>query len=72
MDWTPAYLLEQEGAIVSVAAYKAIAFPAAGIAEALFAGQVYTRFYLGGNVPFAFSNFSYTFCKDFLCKLLVC
>ena len=40
MSWAPTFMFEEQGATISVAAYKAIAFPVAGILGAVFAGWV--------------------------------
>jgi len=49
--WAPTYMFEVQGATISTAAYKAIAFPLAGIIGAVFAGWVSDRFFNSRRGP---------------------
>jgi sugar phosphate permease len=53
MDWIPTYIFETEGAPLSVAAYKSIAFPLSGIFGALFAGWASGRYFRSRKAPVA-------------------
>lgn len=53
MDWAPTYMFEEQGAAISTAAYKAIAFPVAGGLGAIFAGWASDRFFKGRKAPIA-------------------
>ena len=54
MSWAPTYLFEEQGATVSIAAYKAIAFPVAGGLGAIFAGWASDKFFKNRKAPVAF------------------
>ena len=54
MSWAPTYLFEQQGATISMAAYKAIAFPVAGGLGAIFAGWASDRIFKSRRAPVAF------------------
>ncbi|MFC1568682.1 MFS transporter [bacterium] len=53
MDWAPTYMFEEQGATISTAAYKAIAFPVAGGLGAIFAGWASDKFFKGRKAPIA-------------------
>ena len=54
MDWAPTYMFEVQGAHISVAAYKAIAFPVAGGLGAIFAGWASVKLFKNRKAPVAF------------------
>ena len=54
MSWAPTYMFEEQGATISTAAYKAIAFPIAGGLGAIFAGWAADRFFKSRKAPIAF------------------
>ena len=54
MSWAPTYMFEEQGATISLAAYKAIAFPVAGGLGALFAGWASDRIFKHRRAPIAF------------------
>lgn len=53
MSWAPTYMFEEQGATISKAAYKAVAFPLAGILGALFAGWAADRIFKTRKAPVA-------------------
>ncbi len=54
MSWAPTYMFEEQGATISTAAYKAIAFPIAGGLGAIFAGWAADRIFKSRKAPIAF------------------
>lgn len=54
MSWAPTYMFEVQGATISLAAYKAIAFPLAGGLGAIFAGWASDRIFKHRRAPIAF------------------
>lgn len=54
MSWAPTYMFEEQGATISQAAYKAIAFPVAGGLGAIFAGWASDRIFKHRRAPIAF------------------
>ena len=54
MCWAPTYMFEEQGATISLAAYKAIAFPVAGGLGAIFAGWASDRIFQNRRAPVAF------------------
>ena len=54
MDWAPTYMFEEQDASISVAAYKAIAFPLAGGLGAIFAGWVSDKYFNSRKAPISF------------------
>jgi len=54
MSWAPTYMFEVQGATISTAAYKAIAFPIAGGLGAIFAGWAADKLFKGHKAPIAF------------------
>jgi len=54
MSWAPTYMFEQQGATISMAAYKALAFPIAGGLGAIFAGWASDRIFKNRRAPVAF------------------
>lgn len=54
MSWAPTYMFEEQGAEISMAAYKAIAFPVAGGLGAIFAGWSSDRIFKHRRAPVAF------------------
>jgi len=54
MSWAPTYMFEVQGATISLAAYKAIAFPVAGGLGAIFAGWASDRIFKHRRAPIAF------------------
>ncbi|HCK99640.1 MAG TPA: hypothetical protein DHW42_06000 [Candidatus Marinimicrobia bacterium] len=54
MSWAPTYMFEVQGATISTAAYKAIAFPVAGGLGAIFAGWAADKLFKGHKAPIAF------------------
>ena len=54
MSWAPTYMFEEQGASISVAAYKAIAFPVAGGLGAIFAGWASDKIFNNRRAPVAF------------------
>ena len=54
MDWAPTYMFEEQGAHISIAAYKAMAFPIAGGLGAIFAGWVADKFFNSRKAPISF------------------
>lgn len=54
MSWAPTYMFEEQGATISLAAYKAIAFPLAGGLGAIFAGWASDRIFKHRRAPVAF------------------
>ncbi len=53
MDWAPTYMFEEQGASISTAAYKALAFPIAGGLGAIFAGWAADRIFNNRKAPIA-------------------
>jgi len=54
MSWAPTFMFEEQGATISMAAYKAIAFPIAGGLGAIFAGWASDRIFKNRRAPVAF------------------
>jgi len=54
MDWAPTYMFEEQGASISTAAFKALAFPVAGGLGAIFAGWAADRIFSNRKAPVAF------------------
>ncbi|MBW2358283.1 MAG: MFS transporter, partial [Deltaproteobacteria bacterium] len=54
MSWAPTFMFEEQGATISLAAYKAIAFPVAGGLGAVFAGWASDRIFKHRRAPVAF------------------
>jgi len=54
MSWAPTYMFEEQGATISMAAYKAIAFPVAGGLGAIFAGWASDKIFKFRKAPVAF------------------
>lgn len=54
MSWAPTYMFEEQGAEISLAAYKAIAFPVAGGLGAIFAGWASDHIFKHRRAPIAF------------------
>jgi len=54
MSWAPTFMFEEQGATISLAAYKAIAFPVAGGLGAIFAGWASDRIFKNRRAPVAF------------------
>ncbi len=54
MSWAPTYMFETQGATISMAAYKAVAFPVAGGLGAIFAGWASDRIFKNRRAPVAF------------------
>jgi len=54
MSWAPTYMFEEQGATISMAAYKAVVFPVAGGLGAIFAGWAADKLFKGRKVPIAF------------------
>lgn len=54
MSWAPTYMFETQGATISMAAYKAVAFPIAGGLGAIFAGWASDRIFKNRRAPVAF------------------
>ena len=54
MSWAPTYMFEEQGATISLAAYKAIAFPVAGGLGAIFAGWASDNIFKHRRAPIAF------------------
>jgi sugar phosphate permease len=54
MSWAPTYMFEEQGATISLAAYKAIAFPLAGGLGALTAGWASDKIFKFRKAPIAF------------------
>jgi len=54
MSWAPTYMFEEQGATISLAAYKAIAFPVAGGLGAIFAGWASDHIFKNRRAPIAF------------------
>jgi MFS transporter, OPA family, glycerol-3-phosphate transporter len=53
MSWAPTYMFEEQGAAISTAAYKAIAFPVAGGLGAIFAGWASDKWFQYKKSPVA-------------------
>ncbi len=53
MNWAPTYMFEEQGASISTAAYKALAFPIAGGLGAVFAGWAADKIFKGQKAPVA-------------------
>jgi len=53
LDWAPTYMFEVQKAAISIAAYKAMLFPAAGCIGALFAGWASEKFFKNRRAPVA-------------------
>ena len=53
LGWAPTYMFEEQGASISTAAYKAIAFPIAGGLGAIFAGWASDKIFKGRKAPIA-------------------
>lgn len=54
MSWAPTFMFEEQGATISMAAYKALAFPIAGGLGAIFAGWASDRIFKNRRAPVAF------------------
>jgi len=54
MDWAPTYMFEVQKATISLAAYKAIAFPVAGGLGAIFAGWASDKIFKTRKAPISF------------------
>jgi sugar phosphate permease len=54
MSWAPTFMFEEQGATLSMAAYKAIAFPIAGGLGAIFAGWASDKIFGHRRAPIAF------------------
>lgn len=54
MSWAPTFMLEEQGATISLAAYKAMAFPLAGGLGAVFAGWMSDKVFKSRRAPVAF------------------
>ena len=54
MSWAPTFMFEEQGATISLAAYKAIAFPLAGGLGAVFAGWISDKVFKSRRAPVAF------------------
>ncbi|MFC1898343.1 MFS transporter [Candidatus Cloacimonadota bacterium] len=54
MSWAPTFMFEEQGATISMAAYKAIAFPVAGGLGAIFAGWASDNLFKNRRAPVAF------------------
>ena len=54
MSWAPTFMFEEQGATISLAAYKAIAFPVAGGLGAVVAGWASDRIFKHRRAPVAF------------------
>lgn len=54
MSWAPTFMFEEQGATISVAAYRAIAFPVAGGLGAIFAGWASDRMFRNRRAPVSF------------------
>ena len=54
MSWAPTYMFEEQGATISIAAYKALAFPVAGGLGAIFAGWASDHVFKHRRAPIAF------------------
>ncbi len=54
LSWAPTYMFETQGATISMAAYKAVAFPIAGGLGAIFAGWASDRIFKNRRAPVAF------------------
>jgi MFS transporter, OPA family, glycerol-3-phosphate transporter len=55
MSWAPTYMFEEQGATISMAAYKAIAFPVAGGLGAILAGWASDKLFQNRRAPVAFA-----------------
>ncbi len=55
MSWAPTYMFEEQGATISMAAYKAIAFPVAGGLGAILAGWASDKLFHNRRAPVAFA-----------------
>ena len=54
MSWAPTYMFEEQGATISMAAYKAIALPVAGGLGAILAGWASDKLFQNRRAPVAF------------------
>jgi sugar phosphate permease len=54
LSWAPTFMFEKQGATISLAAYKALAFPIAGGLGAMFAGWASDKRFKGGRASVAF------------------
>ena len=54
MSWAPTFMFEEQGATISMAAYKAIAFPVAGGLGAIFAGWASDKIFKHRRAPVSF------------------
>lgn len=54
MSWAPTYMFEEQGASISLAAFKAIIFPLAGGLGAIFAGWISDKIFRNRKAPVAF------------------
>ncbi|MCK5005641.1 MAG: MFS transporter, partial [Candidatus Aminicenantes bacterium] len=54
MSWAPTFMFEVQGASISTAAYKAVAFPIAGGLGAIFAGWASDNIFKNKRAPVAF------------------
>ena len=53
LDWAPTYFFEVQKASISLAAYKALVFPLAGVIGAIFAGWVSDKLFKSQRAPMA-------------------
>ncbi|MFH1850923.1 MAG: MFS transporter [Candidatus Neomarinimicrobiota bacterium] len=53
MSWAPTYMFEEQGATISLAAYKAVAFPVAGGLGAIVAGWASDKLFQNRRAPVA-------------------
>lgn len=53
LDWAPTYFFEVQKAAISLAAYKALVFPLAGVLGAVFAGWASDKIYKSQRAPIA-------------------
>ena len=54
MSWAPTFMFEEQGATISVVAFKALVFPLAGGLGAIFAGWASDRIFKNNRAPVAF------------------
>jgi OPA family glycerol-3-phosphate transporter-like MFS transporter len=54
MSWAPTYMFEEQGATISLAAYKAVVFPVAGGLGAIFGGWASDNLFKNRRAPVAF------------------
>jgi len=67
MSWAPTYMFEEQGATISMAAFKTVALPVAGCLGAIFAGWISDRIFKYHRVRVSFIMFILlgTFCYLF-------